>query len=103
MTKSFKSFTQTAPALKFCTVIDVYINTMKRTFDFNFDFHQAYKRYTHNYEIKEKLSIERFFLFIYKLVILKKLVINQNLNKKVVFIVFTVHKLHIQIPILKRM
>ena len=59
------------------TVIVVYIDTIKTTFDFNFGF---LPWYTHKHGKKEKLSIKSLFLFTCKLVI-------QNLNRKAVFIV----------------
>ena len=64
------------------TVLGYYINTMKTTFDFDFDFNQAVK-------LKEKLLIEKVSPLITtcKLVFRRKLVNNQNLNKKVVFII----------------
>ena len=64
-----------------------YINTMKTTFEFNFSF-KLNSMDTHKHKIQENLSIQ-FSLITYtcKLLIRKKLVNNQNLNKKVVFIV----------------
>ena len=39
------------------------VNTMKTTFDFNFDLYQAFKRMdTHKHGHKEKLSIKKAFL-----------------------------------------
>ena len=66
-----------------------YINTIKTTFDLNFDLYQAFKqhRYTKNGN-KEKLSFKKSFsLITCKLVIRKKLANNKNLNTKVVFII----------------
>ena len=43
----------------FCKVIVAYINTMKTTFDFNFDLYQANKQDTRIHGNKEKLSIKK--------------------------------------------
>ena len=66
-----------------------YINTMKTTFDLNFDFYQAFKQhgYTQNMETTRSCQLKSFSLITCKLVIRKKLVNNKNLNKKVVFII----------------
>jgi len=51
-------------------VVGDYINTMKTTLDFNFDLNQTFKQHDkHKHGIHEKLIIR------------KKLVDNQNLNK----------------------
>ena len=62
---------------------------MKTTFDVNFRFWPSSQTawHIHEHENKEKLSIKSFSLFIFKLIIWKKLVRKLNLNKKVVFIV----------------
>ena len=55
----------------------------------NFDFYQAFKqyRYTKIWKQREAVNLKSFTLITCKLVILKKLVNNKNLNKKVVFII----------------
>ena len=77
--------------IKSTTVVLVgnYINTMKATFDFNFDLYQAVKQhgYTSKQKSREAVNQKSFSLITCKLVVRKKLVNNQNLNKKVVFIV----------------
>ena len=52
------------------TMVDDIVNTMKTTFEFNFDLYQAFKRMdTHKHGHKEKLSIKKSFFvyFIYLL------------------------------------
>ena len=46
------------------TVVFVDINTIKKTFDFNLDFYQAFRQhgYTNKHGNKEKLSIKLLFL-----------------------------------------
>ena len=52
------------------------INTMKKTFGFNFDLYQAFK-----HRNQEKVSIKNCFTLIpFKLVIRKKIIYNQNLD-----------------------
>ena len=42
------------------TVVGVYINKMKTTFDFNLDLYQAFKQHeTQKHRNKEKLSIKK--------------------------------------------
>ena len=71
----------------------VYMYKMKTTFDFNFCFLPRFQISMDTQYIniqhgnKEKLSIYNFSLFTCKHVIWKKLVSNQNFNRKVVFIV----------------
>ena len=71
------------------TVVGDNINIMKTTFEFNFNLYQAFKqhRYTKIWKKKEAVNLISFFFITCKLVIQKKLVNNQNLNKNVVFIV----------------
>jgi len=65
-------------------VVGDYINTMKTTFDFIFDLHQAVKQHgytvhsTHKHRSQEKLNLKSFSLITLKLVIGKKLANNQN-------------------------
>ena len=65
------------------------INIMKTTFEFNFDLYQAFKQhgYTKIWKQREAVNSKSFSLITCKLVIRKNLVNNQNLNKKVVFII----------------
>ena len=61
-------------------VIDDYTNTIKNTFDFNFKSYQALN------SMDIKIGVKRA-LITCKPVIRKKLVNNQNLNKKILFII----------------
>ena len=57
-------------------VVGDYIKTIKTTFEFNFELNQTFKKHdTHKQYDKHKHGINE------KLIILKKLVDNQNLNK----------------------
>ena len=66
-----------------------YINTMKTTFESNIDLNLAVKQhcYTKIYKSREFINLKSLSLITCKLIIRKKSVKNQNLNKKVVFIV----------------
>jgi len=70
-------------------VVSVYINTMKTTFNFNFDLNQAIKQHGDALTkmSREAVNSKSFYLITCKLGIQNKLVINQNFSKKVVFIV----------------
>ena len=74
----------------FVTVV-VCIKTIKTTLDLNLFISTKLlsSMDTHKRSNKEKLLIRSFFLFNCKLVICEKLVKNQNLKRKVVFIVKT--------------
>ena len=47
----------------------IYINTLKMTFDFNFDFYQDFKEHRYTIGNGEKLSINSFSLFTCKFLI----------------------------------
>ena len=55
-----------------------FINIMKTTFDFNFDFYHAFKQhgYTKTWKQKEAVNLKSFSFITCKLVIRKKLVNN---------------------------
>ena len=59
-----------------------YINTMKTTFDFNFDLYQAVKQIHRNEEVKRSCLLKNLSMNTFKIVIHKKVVNNENLNKK---------------------
>ena len=65
------------------------INIMKTTFELNFDLYQAFKQHGHTkiWKQREAVNFKSFTLITCKLVKRKKLVNNENLNKKVVFII----------------
>ena len=69
------------------TVFVAYINTMKTTFDLSFNLYQAFKELIDWIHIP--VNLKSFSLIICKRVIRRKLVNNQNINRKVVFIVLT--------------
>ena len=72
----------------FTTVVVVYINTMKTTFDLNFfSIKLSNIMDTHKHGNNEKLSIKSLSLLTWKLVIWDNVIRNPNLNRKVVFIV----------------
>ena len=51
-------------AFEYSTVVSDYINTMKTTFDFNFDFYKAVKQHaadTHKHKNKEKMLKKDLF------------------------------------------
>ena len=57
-----------------------YINTMKMTFDFNFDLNQAVKQHGHiNIEVKKSYELKKkFSLITCKLIIRKSLLTNKT-------------------------
>ena len=67
------------------TIVVVDVSTMKTTFDFNFDFYQAFKEHMIHINIETKRSCE-LTNSLCSLENLEKLVVNQNLNRTVVFI-----------------
>ena len=71
----------------FYTVVGDYIITMKTTFDLNFDIKLLNSIDTFNHKTIRSCRLKNI-LFDCKLVIRKKPVNNQNLNKEDVFIVF---------------
>ena len=74
--------------MKYSAVGD-YINTMKTTFDLNFDLYQAVKQHGRiNIKVlKRSCQLKSVSLNTCKFVIRKKSLNNQNLYEKVVFIV----------------
>ena len=66
------------------TMVCDYINILKTTFVFNFDLYQAFKQhgYTKNIETERSCQLKIFSLIACKLVIRKKPVNSENLNKK---------------------
>ena len=71
------------------TVVGDNINIMKTTFELNFDFFQAFKQhgYTKIWNQRKVVNLKSLTLITCKLIIREKLVDNQNLNKKLVFII----------------
>ena len=66
-----------------CTVVNVYINAMKTTFDFNFDFYQALKQHGYTLTWKQREAVINSFLCVYLLIINYqfRLVINMNADQ----------------------